>query len=946
MTKEAIFLSKRESLQNKETINPQLIHGNFFKNAEEKPDNVCVYFSDGTEYSYGYIAKKARQLAKKINDICFDENEKIAVVLNRGALQIIAVMAVLYSGHTYVPIGTHHPEDRRNKIIEKAGIKCIISETSLDIKFKNVILADRIDENYEELYRDINKTDVNSLAYIIFTSGSTGTPKGVAISHKAAWNTIYDINKRFEVNENDCAITVSALDFDLSVYDIFGLTSVCGKLLIIDDSISKEAAQWSELTAKYNVTIWNSVPALFEMYLVSKEKNISEKGIRLALISGDWIPMTLPELARSIYPDIRFISLGGATECSIWSNYFEVKKDWEKSISNSEGEWSSVPYGMPLTNQKFRVCDETGKDCEDNIAGELWIGGDGVAEGYYNDPQLTDKSFITDNGERWYKTGDYGCFHKSGIIEFLGRKDNQVKVSGFRIELGEIDSATQSIKGIEKSYSVVKKTGNSLHILTALTSKTPVSDKRIAEEKIISENTVNEEHQTEIIEKIMTDIVENTEFSKSNESIKYLWLKWLESRNIFTSDGNKGGRYRIVTEYKGDDLDEEEKIFMEKAESSKKLLSEVLSGDKSTLSILDDDFLSPEKMSYKDKSVQLAVEKLIQIIRNDYQKNNKVVNIAFVDGRTGSTVGRIIEKMSYKESDITYIENSMAILTQAREILNKTDIPINYEFVSDYSVNNELIFKFDYVISVNGLHRYKDTEKALKKCRLLLKNGGKLVFIEQEKLMPVGYITAAVIENGFENLDEDRKSKGDPMLASDLWKNILFRLGYSSLKLTKIENSMTFMMEATFLTDNERLTDKEVKEKVSEIVPDYMIPEYVKYFYDIPLSSNGKIDRKKIAQDFSIEKELTEDDMMKTQTEETVSAIWSEILGLNSISRNSGFIEIGGDSLAATKFLTIIKNRMGVDISLQQMFENQTLYKIAELIEQKVEESDMEEGEI
>ena len=385
---------------------------------------------------------------------------------------------------------------------------------------------------------------------------------------------------------------------------------------------------------------------------------------------------------------------------------------------------------------------------------------------------------------------------------------------------------------------------------------------------------------------------------------------------------------------------------MEKAESSKRLLSEVLSGEKSTLSILDDDFLSPEKMSYKDKSVQLAVEKLIQIIRNDYQKNNKVVNIAFVDGRTGSTVGRIIEKMSYKESDITYIENSMAILTQAREILNKTDIPINYEFVSDYSVNNELIFKFDYVISVNGLHRYKDTEKALKKCRLLLKNGGKLVFIEQEKLMPVGYITAAVIENGFENLDEDRKSKGDPMLASDLWKNILFRLGYSSLKLTKIENSMTFMMEATFLTDNERLTDKEVKEKVSEIVPDYMIPEYVKYFYDIPLSSNGKIDRKKIAQDFSIEKELTEDDMMKTQTEETVSAIWSEILGLDSISRNSGFIEIGGDSLAATKFLTIIKNRMGVDISLQQMFENQTLYKIAELIEQKVEESDMEEGEI
>lgn len=946
MKKETNYFSKRESLQNKENITPQVIHRNFFKNAEEKPDNVCVYFSDGTKYSYGYIAKKARQLAKKINDICSDENEKIAVVLNRGVLQIIAVMAVLYSGHAYVPIGTHHPEDRRNKIIKKADIKCIISETLLDIKFKNVILADKTDEKDEELYRDLNETNVNSIAYIIFTSGSTGTPKGVAVSHKAAWNTIYDINKRFGVNENDCAITVSALDFDLSVYDIFGLTSVCGKLLVIDDLISKEAAKWSELTEKYNVTIWNSVPALFEMYLVSTKKNISENGIRLALISGDWISMTLPELARSIYPNIKFVSLGGATECSIWSNYFEVKKGWEKSISSSEGEWSSVPYGMPLTNQKFRVCDETGRDCEDNIAGELWIGGDGLAEGYYNDPELTDKSFITDNGERWYKTGDYGCFHKSGIIEFLGRKDSQVKVSGFRIELGEIDSAMQSIEGIEKAYSVVKKMGNSSHILTALTSKTPVSDYRITEENIIAENTFDTEHQAEIIEKIMTDIVENTVFSESNESTKYQWLKWLESRNIFTSDGDKGDRYKIVNEYKGDDLDEEEKIFMEKAESSKKLLSDILSGKKSTLSLLDNDFLSPEKMSYKDKSVQIAAEKIIQIIKNDYEKTSKVVNIAFVDGRTGFTVGRIIEKMSYKEIDITYIENSMAILTQARENLAKTDIPINYEFVSDYSVNSELLYRFDYVISINGLHRYKSTEKVLRKCQLLLKNGGKLVFIEQEKLMPVGYITAAVIENGFKNFDEERKSKGDPMLSSDFWKGILFRLGYSNLKLTKIENSMTFMIEASFITDKERLTDKEVKEKVSEKISDYMIPEYVKYFYDIPLSSNGKIDRRKISEDFSVEKEFTEDDMMKTKTEETVSAIWCEILGIDSISRNSGFIESGGDSLAATKFLTIIKNRMGVDISLQQMFENQTLYKIAELIEQKVEDSDMEEGEI
>ena len=316
MSEKTNFMAVRKKYQVVKDIKPELIHKNFFKNADEYPQDICVFSSDGKEYTYGFIAEKAKQLAKKINDVCPDENEKIAVVLKRGVMQVIAVMAVLYSGHTYVPIGTHHPEERRNKVIEKANIKCIISETSLNLNHNNcnVIFADMISEFDEKLERNLDKTDTGSIAYIIFTSGSTGTPKGVAISHKAAWNTICDINERYSVSKDDCAIAISALDFDLSVYDIFGLTSVGGKILEIDESISKEASEWTRLVSKYNITIWNSVPALFEMFLVSKDAEDDKKTLRLSLISGDWIPLSLPETAHKLYPDIRFISLGGATE--------------------------------------------------------------------------------------------------------------------------------------------------------------------------------------------------------------------------------------------------------------------------------------------------------------------------------------------------------------------------------------------------------------------------------------------------------------------------------------------------------------------------------------------------------------------------------------------------------------------------------------------------------
>ncbi|MEI8633572.1 AMP-binding protein [Vibrio sp. PP-XX7] len=239
-------------------------------------------------------------------------------------------------------------------------------------------------------------------------------------------------------------LALSALHFDLSVYDIFGILSAGGALVLPQESQRRDPASWCELIHHHQITVWNSVPALFDMLLTYSEGfGLSAPAtLRIVMLSGDWIGLDLPTRYRAFRQSGQFVAMGGATEASIWSNAYDV-------IDVSPA-WRSIPYGYPLSNQSYRVVDELGHDCPDWVAGELWIGGTGVALGYFNDPQRTQAQFVTHQGARWYRTGDMGCYWPDGTLEFLGRRDKQVKIGGYRIELGEIEAALQRLRGVKQ----------------------------------------------------------------------------------------------------------------------------------------------------------------------------------------------------------------------------------------------------------------------------------------------------------------------------------------------------------------------------------------------------------------------------------------------------------------------------------------------------------------
>ncbi|MGC5342992.1 amino acid adenylation domain-containing protein [Streptomyces sp. DT24] len=288
----------------------------------------------------------------------------------------------------------------------------------------------------------------DDIAYVIFTSGSTGVPKGVTVRHRSAVNIIQWVNNRYSVGADDCLLWVTALTFDLSVYDLLGTLAAGACLRVVTPDELTDPELLMEIMLKEPITFWDSAPAALSLVMSVAEEpaaGAAPPSLRLVFLSGDWVPLTLPDRVRHHFPRARFVALGGATEATIWSNYFEVEE--------IDPAWASVPYGRPIDNARYYVLDEARQVCPIGVEGDLYIAGVAVADGYAGDPELSAAKFLPDTvdggpGERMYATGDRARWTEGGHLEFLGRQDDQVKIRGYRIELGEIMAALRQVPGV------------------------------------------------------------------------------------------------------------------------------------------------------------------------------------------------------------------------------------------------------------------------------------------------------------------------------------------------------------------------------------------------------------------------------------------------------------------------------------------------------------------
>ncbi len=417
-------------------IQRRRLQDGFLERAALAP-NADAIVTSSTSITYGELERTSLSIARQLNQQGIETGEHVGIVMHKGWEQIAAVLGVLRAGAAYLPVSAELPPARVQQVLLRGRVRVVLRQRDASIDLGSIpsieVTEDQADAH---ALPAIAGTGDAGLAYTIFTSGSTGVPKGVMVSHRAASNTISDINERFAVSSRDRVLAISALDFDLSVYDLFATLAVGGAIVLPDADKLRDPEHWADLIKRHRVTVWNSVPALASMLVEATADAHPEAlaGLRLVMLSGDWIPVGLPDALRSLSPAAQIVSLGGATEAGIWSIAWNA--------DSVDPKWPSLPYGTPLANQAFRICREDLTPCPDWTTGELLISGDGLADGYFGDPEETARRFVEDptTGERLYRTGDLGRYLSDGNIELLGRADFQVKIDGYRIELGEIES--------------------------------------------------------------------------------------------------------------------------------------------------------------------------------------------------------------------------------------------------------------------------------------------------------------------------------------------------------------------------------------------------------------------------------------------------------------------------------------------------------------------------
>ncbi|MEU1406923.1 amino acid adenylation domain-containing protein [Streptomyces sp. NPDC005728] len=385
----------------------------------------------------------------------------VAVRMPRSWQQSVAVLGILRAGGAYLPMAPSWPAPRVTEVLRQSGAAAVVTLPGAP---QEGLAGLPVVELPDPAVPAGTAPAPDGLggpggpgggrartAYVIYTSGSTGTPKGAVISHGAATNTLRDLAGRLELSGADRVLAVSSLAFDLSVFDIFGILGTGGTVVVPPESEVPDPESWGELCRRHRVTVWNSVPALLQLTLEYFGDRAADVlgSLRLIMLSGDWIPLPLLDRIARVCPSARVLAMGGATEASIWSNHF-----WTEQQPDG---WSSVPYGFPLDNQSMHVLDRELADAPVWVPGDLYIGGVGLADGYRNAPELTKASFVArpGTGERLYRTGDRARYWPGGVLEFLGREDDQVKIGGHRIELGEIETRLAARPDVETAVAVV-----------------------------------------------------------------------------------------------------------------------------------------------------------------------------------------------------------------------------------------------------------------------------------------------------------------------------------------------------------------------------------------------------------------------------------------------------------------------------------------------------------
>lgn len=435
------------------------IHQLFEEQVERTPEAIAVVLED-QELTYGELNRRANQLEHYLKKLGVGPEALVAIWMERSIEMIVGLLGILKAGGAYVPLDPNYPKERLEFMVADAQVSFLLTQDRLLEEGGSMVDSDRrsfsldrpmqricLDRDWELIARESdanpeNSTTADNLAYVIYTSGSTGQPKGVAIEHRNTVAFLSWVHSAFNPEDLAAVLAATSICFDLSVLEIFAPLTCGGTIILVENALDLASIRQSA-----GVTLINTVPSVMAELL---KANAIPESTRVMNLAGELLPTDLVDRIYKSTMATKVYDLYGPSECTTYCTRALRLPDGPRTI------------GRPIANTQIYILDAQRNPVPIGVVGEIYIGGDGLARGYLNQPELTAEKFIanpfsTEPGARLYKTGDLARYLPDGNIEFLGRIDHQVKLRGFRIELGEIEAALNQHPGIQDSVVVARE---------------------------------------------------------------------------------------------------------------------------------------------------------------------------------------------------------------------------------------------------------------------------------------------------------------------------------------------------------------------------------------------------------------------------------------------------------------------------------------------------------
>lgn len=850
---------------------PECLHAAFERQAVLTPRRTALV-AGATTLDYATLELAAAHLAvhvaTQLGGAAQARDRLVAVGYPKGWRQVLAVLAVLKAGAAYLPLDPTLPPERRRLLIEQGEAIVLDDDASADA----ALAAATAGQPAAPLP---HPADPTRLAYVIYTSGSTGLPKGVMMEHAGALTTVREINRRWQLGPEDRVLGLSALGFDLSVYDIFGPLSVGAALILPEPQAARDPSVWSALLTQHGVTVWNSVPALMAMQIAFGLPQ--GHALRLVMLSGDWVPLELVEQLRQYAPGAALVSLGGATEAGIWSNAFE--------IGRRDPDWPSIPYGYPLAGHQLHVLNRHGADCPDWVTGQIAISGAGLARGYWRDAQRSAERFQRDpvSGQRRYLTGDLGRFrpHAGSTpapIEFLGREDSQIKLQGHRIELGEIEAALQAHPGVAAAVALVHGAAQSpvrtLHAFvvpaqapsaswTALLAAgqaraaavaVPIDDAAFAAvEQAASAHAVG---AAAAALRSMAGAGRALDWRSlvDEAGVAPRYQHWLERMLPLVERDDDAPQQAALEQIAGLDRfgfgQADFDLLAEVAAKLPEILTERLHSSDIYLSRQ-----TPEVYAKLFAAPNAVIASLVGQLAQE-----RPLAVLEVGGGLGTTLAAILPELPAGRIDYHFTDLSEHFVRLARARYG--ELPSmrfgTLDFDQPLAENG---VRYDVIIASSALHAAADVARTLARLHGLLAPGGVLIALEQTRFFPWFDLNMG-LQAGFDARTDRALRPHHPLLSRQAWPQLMRQAGFADARALVAPSSIAERLGLDVLVARAgaqvqegapvRVHDgaglgAELLAWLGQRLPPYMLPASIGTIARMPLSSNGKVDRAQLA---------------------------------------------------------------------------------------------------